>query len=415
MDKSLIYTTTNDKMLARHSTYFSGKDNTVFADGDEWHPVYNYIQEIFDLPVRDHARTLWKKRSSLDEIKKITKYVSNAHVVLGLFDESGKGKTPVMTKSGLHMFLKTLPKEDVSPKLRDIAEKYMAQFIAAHASCIANAGAKAASSAPIPQLYREAIASERAAGDVNVVPPLNNKRKSDADKEICDWKKDPRAYNVLVTQFQKNRDEIANAEVKVIEKVGDAQVNAIELDATGKKSVADAEAAVHDAEAARIKALTALLQFELQQKQNATGNTTDATQSKEPPPPVTAANDPPPPAAGPSLAQRIVRLAPLFFARSNTPAAAVSAAPTPAKDKVAPAAKRTRKSTSCAKQTPSPAKENAPNNSKHSTKQSLLYAKDQNPPVRGAGGKLPSTAPIMQFFTSGTKDSTVNGDGMKFE
>jgi hypothetical protein len=152
MDKSLIYgPTINETMHARHSTYFSDKDNTVFGDEDEWHPVIKYIQIMFDLPVRANARTLWKKCSSLDEIKKITKYVSNAHVVLGLFDESGKGKTPVMTKSGLHMFLKSLPKETVSPKLLDIAEKNMAQFIAEGASCIANAGAKAASSAPMQQ------------------------------------------------------------------------------------------------------------------------------------------------------------------------------------------------------------------------------------------------------------------------
>ena len=56
-------------------------------------------------------------------------------------------KTPVMTKSGLHMFLKSLPKEAVSPKLLDIAEQNMARFIAEDASNIANGGAKAASSA----------------------------------------------------------------------------------------------------------------------------------------------------------------------------------------------------------------------------------------------------------------------------
>ena len=148
MDKSLIYgPTTKDIIHARHSTYFSDKDNTVFVDVDEWHPVVNYIQKVFDLPVRAHARTLWNKCKSLDHIKKITKYVSNAHVVLGLFDESGKGKTPVMTKSGLHTFLGSLPTTAVSPKLLDIAEKNMAHFIAQDASCIAKAGAKAASSA----------------------------------------------------------------------------------------------------------------------------------------------------------------------------------------------------------------------------------------------------------------------------
>jgi hypothetical protein len=152
MNKSLIYgPTTNDIMHERHSTYFSDKYNTVFADGDEWRPVLKYIQIIFDVPVRANARTIWNKCKSLDHIKKITKYVTNAHVVLGLFDEPGKGKTPMMTKSGLHIFLKSLPKEAVSPKLRDIAETNMAQFIAEGASCIANAGANAASSAPMQQ------------------------------------------------------------------------------------------------------------------------------------------------------------------------------------------------------------------------------------------------------------------------
>jgi hypothetical protein len=394
---------TIDNMFKTMSKFFEDPKNKAFisADKNSWWYAHVFTEMIFE----DGKGT---KRVYLtrvldgpfgDEIKPLVKYVMTGGTPTELFPTKGSGYTPVMTVLGLQKFLARLPKNKLSAQIREIADQSLALWIAGDETFIEGARANAASSAPIPQLYREAIASERAAGGASIAPPLNNKRKPDEDNEIYDWKKDPRAYNVLVTQFQKNNDEIANAEVKKIEKVGDAeaagkksvadaQVNAIELDTAGKKNVADAEAD-------RIKAQTALLQFELQQKQNAAGNATDATQ----------ANEPPHPAAGPSLAQRIVQLAPLFFARSNTGAAAASAAPTPAKDKAPPAATHTRKSRSGAKQTPSPAKENAPpkaNNSKQSTKQSLLYAKDQNPNVMGAGDKQRSTAPIMQFFISRT-------------
>jgi hypothetical protein len=170
-NKSLIYTTTKDIIHARHSTYFSDKDNTVFVDGDEWHRVFNYIQKIFDLQVKEQdggdpalgsapasllqlIRPVWKKCSYIDEIKNITKYVSDAHVVVELFVKGGRGKTPVMTKSGLHMFLKRFLRTVLTEqqfKVCDIAEKYMAQFVAEDASCIVNAGANAASSAPMQQ------------------------------------------------------------------------------------------------------------------------------------------------------------------------------------------------------------------------------------------------------------------------
>jgi hypothetical protein len=48
------------------------------------------------------------------------------------------------------------------------------------------------------------------------------------------------------------------------------------------------------------------------------------------------------------------------------------------------------------KKPPPLAKENAPTKV-HNTKQSVLYAKDQNPPSTGAGGKQSSTTPIIQF------------------
>ena len=132
----------------------------------------------------------------------------------------------------------------------------------------------------------------------NVLDAFRREKAKKNGTSIDDWKKDPRAYDVLVTQFKKNHDEIANAEVKKIEKVGDAQVDAIKEGAAAKKNVADAEVA-------RINAATALLQFDLQQKQNAAGNDTDSTQTNKQPPP-----------------------------SSQEKAATASAAPTPAKEKV---------------------------------------------------------------------------------
>jgi hypothetical protein len=70
----------------------------------------------------------------------------------------------------------------------------------------------------------------------------------------------------------------ADADVK--KNVGKAEAYAIRLVADGKKNVTDAEAKVIDAEAEKIKAETALLQFELEQKRKAAGNGTRAKQSE---------------------------------------------------------------------------------------------------------------------------------------
>lgn len=106
------------------------------------------------------------------------------------------------------------------------------------------------------------------------------KRKADEDNQIYDWQQDGRAYEVQVKQYQKNNDvrtkmlAVAEAAVvktkgvaesKVISAVGNAEVYAIKLVANGKKDVTDAEVE-------KIKAETALLQFELEQKKNAAGN-----------------------------------------------------------------------------------------------------------------------------------------------
>ncbi len=128
------------------------------------------------------------------------------------------------------------------------------------------------------------------------------KRKADEDNQIYDWHKDERAFQVQVKQWQRDNDVrtkmIAGAEAAVVKakgvaeskviladvdakkKVGNAEAYAIRLDADGKKSVLDAEAKVIDAEADKIKAETALLHFELEQKRKAAGNGTRAKQSE---------------------------------------------------------------------------------------------------------------------------------------
>ena len=124
------------------------------------------------------------------------------------------------------------------------------------------------------------------------------KRKADDDNQMFDFKNNPMAYDMMRKQYQKNNDTRTKmlagaeaavvkakgvaeskviladaavvkakglAELKVISAVGIAEVYAIRLVADGKKTV-------NDAEAEKIKAETALLQFELDQKKKAAGN-----------------------------------------------------------------------------------------------------------------------------------------------
>lgn len=121
------------------------------------------------------------------------------------------------------------------------------------------------------------------------------KRKSDEDSQIYDWQNDERAFQVQVKQYQRNEDvrtkmiasaeakviaadadvkkKIANADADVKKKIGNAEAYAIRLVADGKKNV-------NDAEVEKIKAETALLHFELEQKRKEVANRTDAKKSE---------------------------------------------------------------------------------------------------------------------------------------
>ena len=119
---------------------------------------------------------------------------------------------------------------------------------------------------------------------------VRHKRKVDEDNQIYNWHIDPRAYELMSKQFQKNEDVktkmIAHAEVHVVQtkgvaevhvvkSKGVAEVNAIKLGAAGKKMI-------DDAEANKINAQTALLRFELAQKQAAAGMATGAEKARTP-------------------------------------------------------------------------------------------------------------------------------------
>ena len=117
------------------------------------------------------------------------------------------------------------------------------------------------------------------------------KRKADEDNQIYDWQQDGRAYEVQVKQWQRNNDVrtkmIAGAEAAVVKAKGLAESKVILADVEIKKAeasaiklVANGKKNVTDAEAEKIKAETALLQFELEQKRKAAGNGTGAKQSE---------------------------------------------------------------------------------------------------------------------------------------
>jgi len=143
------------------------------TDGNSWWFVHPFTDMAFD----DGKRT---KRVYLtrvldgpfgDEIKPLVKYVMAGGIPTELFPTGGPGYTPVMTILGLQKFLSRLPKNKLSAQIREIADKSLALYIAGDKTHIESARANAASSAPIQQLYRQAIASERACGGPTIAAP----------------------------------------------------------------------------------------------------------------------------------------------------------------------------------------------------------------------------------------------------
>jgi len=119
------------------------------------------------------------------------------------------------------------------------------------------------------------------------------KRKADEDNQIYDWQQDGRAYEVQVKQWQRNNDVrtkmIAGAEAAVVKAKGVAEATVVKTKGVAESKViaagadikkaeahairlgADGKKRLDDAEANKIEAETALLQFELEQKKNAAG------------------------------------------------------------------------------------------------------------------------------------------------
>jgi len=129
------------------------------------------------------------------------------------------------------------------------------------------------------------LAQEAGASDVL------RKRKADDDNQIYDWQNDERAFQVMVNQYEKNETIgtklIKGAEAAVVKAKGVAESKVIAAGADIKKAEAhairvgaDGKKRLDDAEANKIEAETALLQFELEQKRKAAGNGTGAKQSE---------------------------------------------------------------------------------------------------------------------------------------
>ena len=168
---------TIDNMFKKMSKFFDDPKNKAFtsADGIPWWSVYAFTRTIFD-DNKGHMRTILSRVLDGpfgDEIKPFVQYVVTSGTPTKLFPTGGSGFTPVMTIFGLQKFLMRLPKNKVSAQIRDIADKTLALWIAGDKTHIESARANAASSAPIQQLYRQALAQERAGGGPIIAAPAD--------------------------------------------------------------------------------------------------------------------------------------------------------------------------------------------------------------------------------------------------
>ena len=121
------------------------------------------------------------------------------------------------------------------------------------------------------------------------------KRKADEDNQMFDFKNDPRAYDMMLKQYQKNNDVrtkiVAGAEAAVVKAKGlaeakgmfemkkaeafvmrtDSNANAIKIEAEAKKT---------EAEAKKTEAEAKQMEFELEQKKNAAAGGSRAKKSQ---------------------------------------------------------------------------------------------------------------------------------------
>ena len=167
---------TIDNMFKKMSKFFDDTKNKAFisADKNSWWYVHVFAEMIFEDGKGNKRVYLSRVLDGPfgDEIKPFVQYVMTGGTPTKLFPTGGSGFTPVMTIFGLQKFLMRLPKNKVSEQIRDIADKTLALWIAGDETHIESARANAASSAPIQQLYRQAIAQERAAGGPNIAAPV---------------------------------------------------------------------------------------------------------------------------------------------------------------------------------------------------------------------------------------------------
>ena len=163
---------TIDNMFKTMSKFFEDPKNKAYTSADKnlWCFAHNFTRTIFDNAKGNMRMSLSRVLDGPfgDEIKPLVKYVMTGGTPTELLENKGSGYTPVMTIIGLQKFLTRLPKNNVTAKIRDMADQALALWMAGDKPFIESARANAASSAPIPQLYREAIASERAAAGVSI-------------------------------------------------------------------------------------------------------------------------------------------------------------------------------------------------------------------------------------------------------
>ena len=166
---------TIDNMFKTMSKFFDDTKNKAFtsADKNNWWFVHIFTRTIFDDAKGNMRMSLSRVLDGPfgDEIKPFVQYVLTGGTPTELFPTGGSGYTPVMTIFGLQKFLMRLPNNKLSAQIRDIADQTLALYIAGDKTHIESARANAASSAPIQQLYRQAIASERACGGPSIAAP----------------------------------------------------------------------------------------------------------------------------------------------------------------------------------------------------------------------------------------------------
>lgn len=298
-------------------------DSGVSYDGKTVFPLYQFANIV-------HKRDMYHStgHATVQRVLDKPNYKS-ALEKYGIYDFTTKRKAivPAMTLPGLKEFLSTMS-GDLADNQRAYNILISTLVEASDPSITRLMKANTDSSSVYLAQSRDAVAQERASAGPSIAPPPDKvraarvvsfcctlldhrtnlsvavaqgvsdvgfKRKVDEDSQIYDWQNDERAFQVQVKQYQRNEDvrtkmiasaeakviaadvdvkkKIANADADVKKKIGNAEAYAIRLVADGKKTV-------NDAEAEKIKAETALLHFELEQKRKAVGNRADSKKSE---------------------------------------------------------------------------------------------------------------------------------------